>query len=269
MCPFTWDRLTKGAIMKRYLSIFVLALLVTTGVTVFAVQQNDIKVSEEAFATEWSLTNSIPEKEEEVTPEVKKLESLEDVSDHELVSFEKYSAIKTNNYFKYNKICVYNDQCPELIYANTDDVYVKAGTLRKLIKVDDQLKNQGYNLVIWIGYRDEVLQQQLREHLEITMGITEGRYDLVAAPGSSNHQKGTAVDVTLERIDGEPLEMPSDYLDFTDNRLPSLHTNNEPLKVLQEAMEANGMNIYNGEWWHFNDSNREYVESINSSCEEN
>ncbi|WP_409229291.1 M15 family metallopeptidase [Gudongella sp. SC589] len=271
--------------MKKYLSKFVFAIIVVAVVTVnliygSAVQQNEMKSSEEVPTTERSLPEPFSEKEVEAmeastmeeenmdslevenvdSPEVKNVDSLEDVLDHELVSIEKYSYIKTSNYFKFNKISVFSEEGSEDIYANSDDVYIKAGTLRKLIKVDDQLKDQGYNLVVWVGYRDEKLQQQLREHLAITMGITEGRYDLVAAPGMSNHQKGTAVDVTVERMDGEPLEMPSAYLDFTDNRLPSLHENNEALKVLQEAMEANGMEVYKGEWWHFNDSNREYLE---------
>ncbi len=186
--------------------------------------------------------------------------SLDGISDHEMVSVEKYCHIKTSNYFKTNKIFVFKEQGTEEIFANSDDIYLKAGTLRKLIQVDEALKNRGYNLVIWIGYRDEELQGQLREHLEITMGISEGRYDLVSAPGTSYHQKGTAVDVTLERIDGESLEMPSAYLDFTDNRLPSLHKNHEALQVLQEAMVAHKMEVYKGEWWHFNDSIKDYKE---------
>lgn len=194
------------------------------------------------------------------SPEEVQTASLEGVSDHELVSVEKYSTIKTSNYFKTNKIFVFNEHGTEEIYANSDDIFLKAGTLRKLIQVDEALKNRGYNLVIWIGYRDEELQRQLREHLEITMGISEGRYDLVSKPGTSYHQKGTAVDVTLERIDGDSLEMPSAYLDFTDNRLPSLHKNHEALQVLQEAMVANKMEVYKGEWWHFNDSIKEYKE---------
>ncbi len=263
--------------MKIVISLLVLAILILTGATGyfiygFVLQLGELEIPEQAPVselkvvepvTEWNIEERIPEKMVEVTEialhEEEILVSLEDISDHELVSVEKYSYIKSSNYFKYNKIFVFNEQGSERIFANSDDVYVKAGTLKKLIKVDEELKNQGYNLVIWIGYRDEILQQQLREHLEITMGIKEGRYDLVAAPGMSQHQMGTAVDVTLERIDGESLEMPSLYLDFSNNRLPSLHENNEALKVLQEAMLANEMQVYNGEWWHFNDSIREYL----------
>jgi D-alanyl-D-alanine dipeptidase len=282
---FTFVNYGREEIMKKNLSRFVFAIIVVAAVTLnliygFAVQQNDMKSSEEVPTTELSIAEPVSEKEVEALeapiveeenvdspeeenvepPEVKKVESLDGVLDHELIPIEKYSHIKTSNYFKFNKISVFSEEGSEDIYANSDDVYIKAGTLRKLINVDDQLKDQGFNLVIWVGYRNEKLQQQLREHLAITMGITEGRYDLVAAPGMSQHQKGTAVDVTLERTDGEPLEMPSAYLDFTDNRLPSLHEDNESLKALQEAMEANGMEVYKGEWWHFNDSNREYLE---------
>lgn len=265
--------------MKIIISLLVLTILVLTGATGYFIygfntQRNDLEFSEQEPDTEWKaeefkeeeliIEDEVPikivEVAEVITPEVETIYSLDGISDHELVSVEKYSNINTSNYFKYNTIFVFDEQGTKSVFANSDDIFVKAGTLRKLIKVDDELKNQGYNLVIWIGYRDEKLQQQLREHLEITMGISKGRYDLVAPPGLSQHQKGTAVDVTLERTNGEHLEMPSAYLDFSDNRLPSLHKNNQALKALQDAMASSGMLIYDGEWWHFNDSNREYFE---------
>lgn len=253
--------------MKIVISILVLAILIVTGATGyfiygFVAQLNDPEVSKSDDPGEWQIevSNAPEETTEPFDPEALAIDYLAEIQDYELVSVEKYSEIRTDNYFKSNKIFVFGEQGPERVFANAEDIMVKAGTLRKLIKVDQALKEEGYNLVIWIGYRDEILQQKLREHLEITMGVTEGRYDLVAAPGMSQHQKGTAVDVTLERIDGEPLEMPSAYLDFSDNRFPSLHQNNDALIALQTAMEANGMMVYNGEWWHFNDSNKEYLE---------
>jgi D-alanyl-D-alanine dipeptidase len=275
--------------MKIVISLVVLVVLVLAGTAGylmygFVVDLNTMTNSEQGSATEafkdgvegvGSVADvaegaegvadvedvpGVTEGADVTSPEEVQTASLEGVSDHELVSVEKYSTIKTSNYFKTNKIFVFTEHGTEEIYANSDDIFLKAGTLRKLIQVDEALKNRGYNLVIWIGYRDEELQRQLREHLEITMGISEGRYDLVSKPGTSYHQKGTAVDVTLERIDGDSLEMPSAYLDFTDNRLPSLHKNHEALQVLQEAMVANKMEVYKGEWWHFNDSIKEYKE---------
>lgn len=256
--------------MKVVISILVLAILIVTGATGyfiygFVAQLNAPDTSDETVVEEWQIEVSESDEGDEsstaLDTDALNIDYLAEVEDYELVSVEKFSEIRTNNYFKSNKIFVYGEQGPERVFANADDIMVKAGTLRKLIEVDKVLKEEGYNLVIWIGYRDEVLQQKLREHLEITMGVTEGRYDLVAAPGMSQHQKGTAVDVTLERADGEPLDMPSAYLDFSDNRFPSLHQDNEALLALQAAMEANGMMVYNGEWWHFNDSNKEYLET--------
>ena len=255
--------------MKIFISVLIVSMLVFIGAAGYHIYGISVPlkvspISNESIVNDIEVLKPLPEKVVGVieipTPKEEPNDILEEIPDYELVSVEKYSTIKTSNYVKSNKIFVFNAQGFEEVFANTDDIYLKAGTLKKLIKVNENLLIQGYNLEIWIGYRDETLQQQLREHLEITMGIKKGRSDLVAAPGKSQHQKGTAVDVTLSRIDGNLLEMPSEYLDFTDNRLPSLHKDNEALKVLQEAMTANEMNIYQGEWWHFNDSNKEYLD---------
>lgn len=184
---------------------------------------------------------------------------INEVADSKLVKLSDYSNIKSADYFKYNKIWMFDSVGQKYRdYAYTGESFIKAGTLKKLIKVDEELKSKGYILVIWVAYRDNDLQEKLRQHLEITEGITDGRYDLVAAPGTSWHQFGTAVDVTLEKLDGTSLDMPSKYLDFSGNRLPTNHKNNVHLKALQEAMVNNGMEIYMGEWWHFNDKTKKY-----------
>ena len=79
----------------------------------------------------------------------------------------------------------------------------------------------------------------------------------MAYPGRSNHQKGTAVDVTLiDAKTGVPLTMPSNYLEFNKyvgadpGRYPEEAEKN--LKILQAAMVEAGMVIYAPEWWHFN-----------------
>jgi len=183
--------------------------------------------------------------------------SLDSVKNSDMVDFDEYSTIKNVDYFLDNQIVIYDDK-GQAVWATlgTGAVTAKAGTIKKLAKVDSDLKSQGYTLVILVGYRSEMLQEKLREHLKITLGISDGRFDLVASPGKSMHQQGQAVDVTIEKTDGSAIEVPSVYLDFSDDRLPANSKNNVALQALIKAMKKQGMNPYSGEWWHYTDGSK-------------
>lgn len=133
------------------------------------------------------------------------------------------------------------------------EVLVKAGTLQKLKQADALLKTQGYNLIIYCAYRDENTQVLLRQHYENLTGDVDNGYNYVARPGKSKHQSGQAVDLTIESFVGERQD-PTPYLEFSEMVKPENHPDNAFLKILQKAMVDSGFEIYNGEWWHFNDN---------------
>jgi len=118
-----------------------------------------------------------------------------------------------------------------------------------LKRAQSLVARQGFTLLAWDCYRPPEVQQLLWEK-QPTPG-------LVANPKrGSNHSRGVAIDLTLARADGAPLEMPTDVDDLspraardaTSGVSPAARANRETLK---RAMLAAGFTSIRREWWHF------------------
>lgn len=91
-----------------------------------------------------------------------------------------------------------------------------------------------------------------------------GRFGLGSflARVASAHNRGIALDLTLEKIDsGEELEMQSAIHDLS--WYSAAYLNNDNAKLLEKYMTAPGMRGLTSEWWHFQDD--ETRESIGLS----
>lgn len=89
-----------------------------------------------------------------------------------------------------------------------------------------------------------------------------GRFHLGSflARAVSAHNRGIALDLTLEKIDGgEELEMQSAIHDLS--WYSAAYLNNDNAKLLETYMTATGMRGLSSEWWHFQDD--ETREAIN------
>ena len=152
----------------------------------------------------------------------------------------------------------------ELKYATSDNFMGKAvydfneallryGTTLRLKTAQAYLLERGCSLKLWDAYRPMSAQFE--------MWAVCPDDDYVADPthgGSSRHNRGCAVDVTLVTADGAPLPMPTEFDDFAarpdrdySRRSPDAAAN---ARLLEAAMAAGGFVPYEGEWWHFNDS---------------
>ncbi len=81
-----------------------------------------------------------------------------------------------------------------------------------------------------------------------------GRFSLGSflARVASAHNRGIALDLTLEKIDsGEELEMQSAIHDLS--WYSAAYLNNDNAKLLEKYMTATGMRGLSSEWWHFQD----------------
>ncbi len=127
---------------------------------------------------------------------------------------------------------------------------LRVGTLKKLQKAANSLREKGYILVIWDAFRPIRVQR-------IFWDIFPN--EQYVAPKVSKHNRGCAVDVSLASFDGKLLEMPSKYDDFSEKATSSTEFLSEPIKSrlmdLQHAMIRAGFELYSDEWWHFIDSN--------------
>jgi len=81
------------------------------------------------------------------------------------------------------------------------------------------------------------------------------------------HNRGAAVDLTIETLDGENVDMGTDFDHFgieahIDNyNLPKAILNNR--KTLRDAMLKEGFSSIRSEWWHFNYKNARMYELSN------
>lgn len=141
----------------------------------------------------------------------------------------------------------------QVIYSFSD-AYLRYGTVQKLSAVQQALSDTGLSLKIWDGFRPVSAQFRLWEICPDPTYVSD------PTVGYSSHSRGNTVDITLVDAEGQELEMPTGFDDFTsladrDYSDCSQTAANNAL-YLQELMESAGFTGYWGEWWHFSDTVR-------------
>lgn len=127
--------------------------------------------------------------------------------------------------------------------------YTRAITARALIAANREFLKQGLRIRFFDCYRPNSVQYRMWKI------VPNPQYVANPVKGSI-HNKGGAVDITLETLDGEPLEMGTDF-DFFGK--PAYHDTKalparvlENRKLLKETMENHGFWSVRTEWWHYN-----------------
>ncbi len=164
----------------------------------------------------------------------------------------------------------------ELKYATADnftgqviydfqEAYLRYGTVKKLAQVQESLGEIGLGLKIWDSFRPVSAQFRLWE------ACPDPTYVANPQLGYSNHSRGNAVDVTLVDSQGNELEMPTGFDDFSalaDRDYSDCgETAAENAQLLQSVMESYGFAGYFGEWWHFADETTYPVEETFSPAQ--
>ncbi|NNE03685.1 MAG: M15 family metallopeptidase [Eudoraea sp.] len=129
------------------------------------------------------------------------------------------------------------------------ECYTRAKTAKALIKANLVFKEHGVQIKFFDCYRPNSVQYLMWEI------VPNPQYVANPVKGSI-HNKGGAVDITLVTLDGEELDMGTDfdyfgkkaYHDTTD--LPENVLQNRLL--LKETMEKFGFWSIRTEWWHYN-----------------
>lgn len=146
-----------------------------------------------------------------------------------------------------------------VIYDFTD-VYLRYSTVLKLMDVQAELRQQGYLLKIWDGFRPIDAQRKLWQ------ANPDPNYVSNPDTGTNSHSRGNTVDVTLVNAEGRELEMPSgfdefssfadrDYSDCTDAAADNA-------ALLQSVMEKHGFEGLQSEWWHFTETQDYPIEQV-------
>jgi len=128
--------------------------------------------------------------------------------------------------------------------------YVHPDLLAKLQKLAPLLQEKNLKLVMWDCYRPLDVQKAMWKL------VPDSRY--VANPKvGSNHNRGIAVDVSLACADGNPMEMPSAFDDFSAKASPAYVCKDdekakcENRQLLIQLMAQVGLKPLNSEWWHY------------------
>ena len=129
------------------------------------------------------------------------------------------------------------------------ECYTRVKTAKALLEANADFKKNGVKIKFYDCYRPNSVQYKMWEF------VPNPQYVANPVKGSI-HNKGGAVDITLVTLDGEELDMGTDF-DFFGKRayhdnldLPQEILDNR--KLLKETMEKHGFWSIRTEWWHYN-----------------
>lgn len=160
----------------------------------------------------------------------------------------------------------------EVIYESAE-AYLRRGTAEKLAKAQEELEELGYSLTVWDAWRPVAAQ------FALWRVCPDARYVADPFNGFSGHCRGNTVDITITTLDGESVELPSGFDDFSALADRDYTDVSEAAaanaRLLEDVMTRAGFAGYSAEWWHYTDTDAyEVVEAleplpvVEADCEE-
>ncbi|HEY0742216.1 MAG TPA: M15 family metallopeptidase [Chryseosolibacter sp.] len=132
---------------------------------------------------------------------------------------------------------------------NLAKAYARKPVAEALLKVQNELKQKGFGIKMFDGYRPYKATVKFYEVYKDTT--------YVASPyRGSRHNRGCALDLTIIDLKtGEELKMPTEYDSFKKDAWPRTPVADPVIranrKMLIDVMESNGFKVNGSEWWHF------------------
>lgn len=124
-------------------------------------------------------------------------------------------------------------------------------TALKLSRANRDFKELGLKIKVWDAYRPIYVQRIFWDM------VRDDRFVANPNKNASRHNRGTAVDITLVKENGEELRMPSEFDDFSEKAYRNYKfmssEERDNLNLMTEIMLLNGFLIIDTEWWHFED----------------
>lgn len=140
-----------------------------------------------------------------------------------------------------------NNFTKQKVYDSAE-CFLRPEVARRLAEVQKDLRRRGFGLMVFDCYRPLSVQRKFWAILP------DERYVANPAKGS-RHNRGAAVDLTLVDANGRPMEMPTDFDDFSEkaHRGSKMATRRarRNARILEEAMKRHGFAGLPTEWWHF------------------
>ena len=144
-----------------------------------------------------------------------------------------------------------------------------------LAKAANDLRKQGYRLLIWDTYRPQKAVDNFVEWInnpndegdktfypELKKSdLLEGQYIMA----KSGHSRGSTVDLTLIKKDGSFVDMGGTFDLFSEISHPDYKkltkAQKKNRKILHDAMIKAGFKGIDSEWWHFTLENEPYTDT--------
>ena len=148
---------------------------------------------------------------------------------------------------------------------NAPVAYMTKKSLQALSVAADDLRKQGYRLLIWDTYRPQKAVDNFVEWInnpnddgDKTFYPNLKKSDLLAGnyiAEKSGHTRGSTVDLTLIKKDGSFVDMGGTFDLFSEISHPDYKklTKEQKInrKILHDAMIKAGFKGIDSEWWHF------------------
>jgi D-alanyl-D-alanine dipeptidase len=220
--------------MKCY-HLFLIALIVLGCRQEVVKKQNVTEIKAEIKPLVEVETESVQEK---------RLKSFEGLADTTFVRLADFS-----NGFAYDlRYATENNFLKAKVY-DCAECYTRVKTAKALIEANKDFLRAGAKIKFFDCYRPNSVQYKMWEI------VPNPQYVANPVKGSI-HNKGGAVDITLVDLDGNELDMGTDF-DFFGKRAyhDNLDLPEEILanrKLLKETMEAHSFWSIRTEWWHYN-----------------
>ena len=136
------------------------------------------------------------------------------------------------------------------VYSSAQ-AFLQRPAAEALLRAHRELLRQGYGLLIFDGYRPWYITKIFWD------ATPPAQHEFVADPSKgSRHNRGCAVDLTLYDLStGREVEMTGVYDEMSERSYPNYTGGTAEQRarreVLRRAMEKQGFQVYDTEWWHF------------------
>lgn len=186
-------------------------------------------------------TTSVVEIKTKSSVTMKSLDAFSDTTFVRLADFSSHFAYDLRYATKNNFLKAKVYDCAEC--------YTRVKTAKALLLANAKFIKNGVRIKFFDCYRPNSVQYKMWEI------VPNPQYVANPVKGSI-HNKGGAVDITLETLEGKELDMGTDF-DFFGKRA---HHDNKDLpqnildnrKLLKDTMEKHGFWSIRTEWWHYN-----------------
>ena len=153
--------------------------------------------------------------------------------------------------------------------------YMTKESLKALSVAADDLRKQGYRLLIWDTYRPQKAVDNFVEWINNPNDEGDKSFypelkksDLLAGQyimAKSGHTRGSTVDLTIIKKDGSFVDMGGTFDLFSEISHPDYKKltkkQKKNRKILHDAMIKAGFKGIDSEWWHFTLENEPYPDT--------